>query len=354
MVSADRSLRGELYPGTAAAARQAAYGAKFGELTIIGFSRRSDPAVACQLSDTTRVIPTRSRSRFSYVRDAVRIARNLDSFDVVTAQDPFETGFAAFLIARMKGAPLHAQVHTDFFSPGYADHSLLNRIRIRMAGFVLRRATRIRVVSENIKSGIEKKYHPRAPITALPIFIDVAKFRNAQPSAELAERFSKFKTKLLVVSRLEPEKNVELAMRAFAQSSPYDACLIVVGEGSERERLQAVSRKLHSDDRIFFEGEREAALYYKIADLVLVASRYEGYGMVTIEALASGVPVLSTDAGIARDAGAIVSSEQRFAGDLRKWFENGPRTAELKTYPYENFDSYVRAYCDDIAACVKA
>jgi glycosyltransferase involved in cell wall biosynthesis len=157
-----------------------------------------------------------------------------------------------------------------------------------------------------------------------------------------------------VVARLEPEKNVELAIESFAAVAPQDACLIILGTGSERESLKRLVQERSVSDRVFFEGEAAPIDYYPLADLVLVTSRYEGYGLVIIEALAAGKPVLSTDVGIAREVDAIVVREEEFPEAITQWIENGPRIMELKSYPYQNFDEYVRAYCDDIIACKKA
>ena len=110
---------------------------------------------------------------------------------------------------------------------------------------------------------------------------------------------------------------------------------------------------MNVESRVFFEGARDAALYYALADLILVPSKYEGYGLVIVEALAAGKPALSTDVGIAREAGAIVTSEQNFATDLTRWFESGPRAGGLKNYPYKNFEEYVRAYCGDVLAAAR-
>ncbi len=106
-------------------------------------------------------------------------------------------------------------------------------------------------------------------------------------------------------------------------------------------------------DHVFFEGQKDASAYYGIADLVLVTSKYEGYGLVIAEALASGKPVLSTDVGAARELGAILAASEKFGEALAEWFKSGPRTAVLQNYPYKNFDEYVRAYCDDIRSCAK-
>ena len=348
-ISADRSARGILYPNSPAFKRQEAYAKQFGNLDIIGFSRRSDGTAEID-AGALRIYPTNSRSPLLYGIDSIRIARKLPRPYVISAQDPFETGLVAWWIARKLKVPLHVQVHTDFLSPEYAKHSLLNRLRVLIAGFVLRRATRARVVSERLQIGLTMRLNLIGSITILPIFADLDGVRAARENSVLAARFSQFETKLLVVSRLEPEKNVALAIRAFQEASPLGSCLIIVGNGSQRKALQGLAEDLGVSKRVFFEGEQDAALYYPLADLVLVPSKYEGYGLVIIETLAAGKPVLSTDVGVAREAGAIVADPEHFVAALVDWFKNGPRAASLKEYPYKNFADYVRAYCDDIAA----
>src|SRR3989344_661110 len=349
-IGADRSKRGILYPGTPAFKRQEAYAKKFGHLDIVAFSRKKDGATFVD-AGPLQVFPTSSLSRLLYTCYAVHIARTLPKPDVVSAQDPFETGFTAWLIARITGAPLHVQVHTDFLSPAYAQLSPVNRIRVRLAGFVLRRAARIRVVSERIRKSLGKNYHLSSTVSVLPIFADIERMRGAA-DASITSRFNRFNTRILVVSRLEPEKNVALALRAFASSAPSDSCLIVVGTGTEKVSLQHFAKRLNVAERVFFEGEHDAAPYYAFSDIVLVPSKYEGYGLVAVEALAAGKPVLSTDVGVAREAGAIVTTGEKFAAALGEWFKSGPRTGTLNTYPYADFDGYVRAYCDDIATCI--
>jgi len=294
--------------------------------------------------------PTNSRSRFRRVFDAVRIGKTLAPADVVTVQDPFETGLAGLLIARHLGAKLHVQVHTDFLSPSYGRVSPLNIVRQRIASYVIAHADRIRVVSEDIKQAIEGRYRPRAPISVLPIFVDIEKFKSASALADLVQKFAGYKTRLLVVSRLEQEKNVALAVTAFAKAAPKDACLIIVGDGRQHAALKRQAQDLGVMARVFFEGRQDAAPYYALADLVLVPSVYEGYGLVIIEALAAGKPVLSTDVGIAREAGAIVVTPEQFENALKGWFESGPHTGALIKYPYESFEAYVKAYGEDVAA----
>ncbi len=350
-IGSDRSKRGILVPGSPAYLRQKAYATQFGELDIIGFSLRSD-GFSPHEEKTLRIIPTRSWSKLFFGLDTLRIVRTLQRPAVVSAQDPFETGLLALLVARMRHVPLHVQVHTDFLSPEYARHSLLNHVRTRIAGFVLRRAARIRVVSDRIKISLAYTYKGLPEISVLPIFVDLALVRGAADPA-IAGRFAHFKTRVLVVSRLEPEKNVALAIQAFAAASPADACLIIVGGGSERAKLELMARTTPARERIFFEGEQSAAPYYAFADLLLVTSKYEGYGLVIVEALSCGVPVLSTDVGAARDVGAIIAPAEEFDFALNDWFRTGARGGHLIGYPYANAGEYISAYCADIMACTK-
>ncbi|MDZ4227326.1 MAG: glycosyltransferase, partial [Patescibacteria group bacterium] len=187
-IGSDRSKRGILFPATPAALRQKAYAQKFGHLDIVGFSLKSDGAKRYS-EGKLAVYPTQSASRLSYGLDALRIARSLPKPDVVSVQDPFESGLVAWFIARRLRVPLHAQVHTDFLSPEYARHSTLNRIRVCIARFVLPRASGVRVVSSRIAdslqaAGCKLKIAP----SVLPIFADIEKFKNVPQDAALAAR----------------------------------------------------------------------------------------------------------------------------------------------------------------------
>lgn len=345
-IGTDRNI---LNSWSESAKRQAAYGAHVNRLDIIVFSgdTKSQPIVT--VSANVQAYPTRSRSRILYGFDALRIARTLPKPDVVTVQDPFETGLIGWIIARMLGAKFHVQVHTDFLNLPYARHSIVNRPRRNIATFVIPRADRIRVVSTRIKEGIEKYYAPKVPISVLPIYTDIARFQGVHAGL-LAGRFAKFRTRLLVVARLEKEKNIALAIESFAQSAPRDACLIILGDGRERRVLERRASVLGIANRVFFEGATDPLPYYAAADLVLVPSHYEGYSLVIIEALAAGKPVLATDVGVAREAGAIIADTAHFADALKEWYAGGSRTGILQGYPYASFEDYVQKYVEDLRA----
>jgi len=352
-LGSDRSQQGILFPDTKAAKRQVAYAKHLGELHIIGLSLVRDGARPYE-QENVHVHPTNSLSRLTYAFDAFRIATKLPKPDIITVQDPFEVGLVALLLSRRFKVPLHVQVHTDAFAFSYTLFSPLNFVRTHLALYVLKKANGIRVVSEKIKGDIEVRMDVKCPLAVLPIYVDVERVRTAVHDAGLEVRFAAFGTKVLVVARLEAEKNVALALHAFKESAPPDSCLIIVGQGREEAKLKVLCGKLGLDDRVFFEGTKDTTSYYKMADLILVTSRYEGYGMVIVEALAAGKPVLSTDVGIAREAGAIVTSEEGFGRSLAHWFSEGPRRGELSMRSYGSFEEYASEYAANIRATLGA
>lgn len=101
---------------------------------------------------------------------------------------------------------------------------------------------------------------------------------------------------LLAAGRLEPQKNLGLALEAFARSSAASvADFVLLGEGSERKALTRLARRLGIVDRVRMPGYQEDIQeYLRQATALLLTSRYEGYPAILVEAVAAGVPVIST------------------------------------------------------------
>jgi glycosyltransferase involved in cell wall biosynthesis len=105
---------------------------------------------------------------------------------------------------------------------------------------------------------------------------------------------------VMQVGRIAPEKNLALAVRAFRQlqQARPDARFIWVGDGPARAALQQGNPDFHFCG---MQHGQELARHYASADLFLFASLTETFGNVTLEALASGVPVVAFDYGAARE-----------------------------------------------------
>lgn len=132
-----------------------------------------------------------------------------------------------------------------------------------------------------------------APIPVQRIYepnIDIADYPAPRPIETSAKRL------IVCAGRLVSQKNFALAIRAFAAlDRSLDARLMIFGDGEKRIALEVLVDELGLNDRVEFAGHvRDIRPALARASLFLLSSRYEGYPAVLIEALAAGVPVVST------------------------------------------------------------
>ncbi|MFA6307040.1 MAG: glycosyltransferase family 4 protein [Patescibacteria group bacterium] len=250
------------------------------------------------------VYPTNSCCRLFYFFDSFRLAKKIiarDKIDLLFTQDPFETGLAGWLIAKINKIKLQLQIHTDLFSPYFRRQSLANRFRVMLAEFLISRADGFRVVSGRIKNSLIRRGVKEDKIFVLPIFTEVEKFIAAPAGDNLKNKYPQFEKIILMASRLSREKNIGLAVKAMAEViKKYPrAGLIIAGAGKERKFLKKIGRKFLGGNIAFEPWAGDLASYYKSADVFLLSSNYEGWGMSIVEALAAGCPIVMTDVGCA-------------------------------------------------------
>lgn len=223
-----------------------------------------------------------------------------DSYDVVSTQDPFFRGLLGLFWARRFRATLNVQVHADLNR-----QSLLKR---QLARFVLRQADTVRVVSERIKRQVEA-LGVRAPITVLPVFLDVESYKNTIRNPAPFPM-------ILWIGRFEDEKDPLLAIEVFKEvlKKIPNARLTMVGDGSSRQELSHRAANLPIHVPVEFPGwKQDIVPFLARAHVVLSTSRTESWGASMVEALAARVPVVAPDVGIAKEAGATVVPREQLA-----------------------------------------
>lgn len=105
---------------------------------------------------------------------------------------------------------------------------------------------------------------------------------------------------VLAVGRLVPEKDYPNLLRAFAScvSKRQNLVLLIIGKGGELSELKSLTDQLQITEKVIFGGEsKDVALWMSAADIFVLSSIYEGFGLVVAEAMATGLPVISTDCG---------------------------------------------------------
>lgn len=302
MISIDRSLFKE---GTDVRIRQIEYAQKWDEVHIIVVSSRH--ATEQSIAPNCWVYPTRSFFKIFYPLDLIRLGRFIISrrgITDITCQDPFFTALAGVSLKKQFDLPLELQVHTDIGSPYYT-YRFSNKVRKALALSYLPKADHIRVVSERIRKYlIEKLKIEDSKIEVRPIHVDVEKIKEASIMKPLHGKYPQFNKIILMASRFEKEKNIGLAIDAFAEvvkKFPKTG-LIIVGSGSLVSSLQSQISRLNLSNSVIIEpwiSRYVLYSYYKTADLFLNTSMYEGYGMALVEAHAAGCQIVSTDVGVA-------------------------------------------------------
>lgn len=304
-IGTDRKLFEE---NSAVLSRSLDYVAKMKELHIIVFSLKKHNLAEKKIGNLY-MYPTNSSFRIFYLRDAIKIAKKiiirngLNKGDfVITTQDPFETGLAGYKLKRKFNFPLQIQIHTDFLSP-YFKNSFLNRIRVVLAKFLIPKADSLRVVSSVISDSVKKEFPNLKPaINILSVFVDTDKIMNTTITKNIKDDFPQLQLVILMVSRLTREKNINIALQIMKKVKLLfpKTGLVIVGDGPEKRNLENTSNKLGLSQNVKFVGWQDNLIsYYKSADLFLLTSEYEGYGMILIEAGTAGCPIVTTKVGIA-------------------------------------------------------
>jgi len=140
----------------------------------------------------------------------------------------------------------------------------------------------------------------------LPNTIDLQHFSPGPPASELVERLNLAGKKvLLTVGRLDSreqtkgfDETIEVLARLGGQIP--ELVYLIVGDGDDRLRLEQLARSRGMSDRVIFAGyvaETDKVSYFRLADVYVMPSRSEGFGIAYLEALACGLPVIGGEHG---------------------------------------------------------
>ena len=183
----------------------------------------------------------------------------------------------------------------------------------KLVPYILRRADGV-ICGSTAQSELVKKIAGSANVR--PVLLPLgAKLESALPA-----RTKKSSVRLLAVSALLPVKNIGIILEALAQL-PSTVTLEIVGDGPLRSNLEAKTRALGLGERVIFRGwiSHEALPeIYANADIFVHASWHEGECFVIEEALAAGLPVVSSRVGIAADVVIPGKNGFLFAPDDRQ------------------------------------
>lgn len=199
------------------------------------------------------------------------------------------------IAARLSSVPSRIHTEHDVWHLNSKKHVILQKLALIAAKPIL--------VADAIRVSQQLKMHFNYEKTVtIKNGIDCQKFRPASKlNARKALSLPFHKTVIGSAGRLETVKGHDLIIKALT-FLPKHVSLAIAGDGSQKERLMALARKLGVEQRVIFLGlVEDMPQFYQSLDLFCLPSRYEGFPLSPLEAQACNIPTIVTDVGSASE-----------------------------------------------------
>jgi glycosyltransferase involved in cell wall biosynthesis len=271
----------------------------------------------------------------SILSDCRRTFRSLEEnfpFDIINFHQPF-SAIGVLSLTGSRRVPCVYTCHSLSFeeyisrssSPKNPINWLFHRLQIRsrksIEQTVLKRSDSIVALSEYTREKLQRTYGlAPSKVSVIPGGVDLERFRPSTDEAQIRTRIGLPEDKfiLFTVRNLVPRMGLENLISAFeiVQNGRPDLLLVIGGEGPLEKALREQAGRCGVEDFVRFAGyipDEDLPSYYQMADLfILPTTELEGFGLVTVEALASGLPALGTPVGGTREILAKLGPDHLF------------------------------------------
>jgi len=240
---------------------------------------------------------------------AISVEKAIKQFqpEIIHIQSHFAIGRNTVNTAKKLRIPI---VGTNHFMPEnlvhyfYAPKPVEMMIKNMGWAYSLKTLNRLDAVTSptKIAAGLLETVGIKKPVAVISNGIDLQTFKPSNDGAYLAERYNipAGKPVLLFVGRLDKEKFLDLVIRALAKvASQIPVTLVIAGVGAERNKLERLAADLNMQSNIIFTGfvpDEDLPNLYTLADCFIMAGTAELQSIATMEAMASGLPVLAVRA----------------------------------------------------------
>ncbi len=224
-------------------------------------------------------------------------------FDVIHCHD-WLVAPACIALKHASASRLVATIHSTESGRRHGIYTDYQRVINEIEGWLTYEASRIVCCSWSMVNEVASLFNvPRDKIWMIPNGIDTEIYRPTPQDDLFRRRYAKQDERIvLYVGRLVPEKGVNVLIGAVPKilSVHPDSKFVIVGEGYAREQLSSLAKYLGVDHKIYFTGyvsDGDIRKLLSLAYLQVIPSIYEPFGIVCLEAAASGVPVVVSDTG---------------------------------------------------------
>ena len=237
--------------------------------------------------------------------------------------------------------------------------------------FSINKSDAVTAVSQSLKDDTLRLFDIKNNINVVPNFIDLDKYNNTFTDCQRAMMANENEKIITHISNLRPVKRVQDVISVFNNiQKEMPAKLMLVGEGPEREHIESQCQELGILDKVIFFGKsNEIDKILCFSDLFLLPSQTESFGLAALEAMASGVPVISSNtggipevningfSGFLSNVGDVDDMTKNALHILRdqnrlKTFKENARKESLKYDLHEIVPQYEAIYEDTLSKCL--
>lgn len=223
---------------------------------------------------------------------------HVDSFDVVNGHFAVPTGPASLSVAKLLGIPHVLSIHGgDIYDPSKPLSPHRWALLRWVVATIMRGSDEVVAQSTNTRANAHRYYAYRGPIHIIPLGL---RFPPAPAASRERLEIPTDRFVLITIGRLVARKGLDDLLRIVARLRSRRVHLLIVGSGPERDSLERLAAELGISDVVDFTGwiteERKWKLL-RAADAYVSTSLHEGFGLVFLEAMAMGLPVIAPDHG---------------------------------------------------------
>lgn len=240
---------------------------------------------------------------FNMIAKAGEIIAEKGNFDVIHAHD-WLTAYAGKTLKYAYNTPLVSTIHATEAGRNSGIRGETQKYINDTEWMLTYESSEVIVNSNYMKNELQRLFGlPYEKINVVPNGVNLNLFNNIEKDYDFRRKFAMDNEKIILfIGRLVYEKGIQTLIAAMPKilANYHDSKLIIAGKGGMIDELRAQVNALGLGDKVYFTGylaAKDVQKMYKCADISVFPSTYEPFGIVALEAMLSGTPVVVSDVG---------------------------------------------------------
>ena len=240
---------------------------------------------------------------FNMIAKASEIINEQGKFDVIHAHD-WLVAYSAKTLKESYKIPIVTTIHATESGRNSGIHDEVQRYINDSEWLLTYESTEVIVNSNFMKNDLQRLFGlPYEKINVIPNGISLNNFSGVEKDYDFRRKYAMDNEKIILyVGRLVYEKGIQHLIGAMPKilANYHDAKLVICGKGGMIDELKQETRNLGIENKVYFAGycdSKTVQKMYKCADIAVFPSTYEPFGIVALEAMLAGIPIVVSDVG---------------------------------------------------------